>query len=99
MRTERRFLLQNCGNPAYECKGQQHPEGRPREIDPKIPQTSHALTDQATNERDADREPGCTSEEILDSQPDHLTEIAHSGLTAIGLPGSRGHETDGGVQR
>src|SRR5215510_4221718 len=94
-----RYALPDEQQPAYERKGQQHPEGRPREIDPKITQPSDALTDQATNECDADREPGCTGEEILYSQPDHLTEIAHGGLTAIGLPGSRGGETDGRIQR
>ena len=55
----RRHALPDEQQPTYEREGQQHPEGRPSEIDPKITQTSDALTDQATNERDADREPGC----------------------------------------
>src|SRR5262245_26798241 len=95
----RRHALPDEQQPTYERKGQQRPEGRPSEIDPKITQTADALTDQATNERDADCEPGCAGKEILYSQLDHLTQIAQSDLTVIGLPGGSGGETDSCIQR
>ena len=78
---------------------QQQPEANAGEVNPEVAEAAGACpseaADQGERDCDADRRGG----EVLNGQPGHLNQVAHRGLTRIGLPIGVRREAHRGVPR
>ena len=84
---------------SHHRQRQQHPKDRAHQVNPEVAEGGSAIARHATNEGDSDRQAGCACKKVLHREAHDLAEVAHGGFAAIGLPGSCGSETDGGVHR
>ena len=71
---------------------QQDVEGGARQIDPEIADDAAFAPEEAADHRGPDGDAGRRRHEVLRRQPDHLAEIRHRRLAAIGLPVGVGDE-------
>ena len=90
--------LRNQEQSTDKRKWQQHPKTAADKIDPEIAKRLHLATRDAADERDGQHNPSGRRDEIVISEPRHLSEIAHGGLAGVGLPVSVGGKGSRGVE-
>ena len=74
-------------------------ERRARQIDPEIADGLGSAARDAPDDRDHDRRRDRRIEEVVRGEAEHLRQMAHRRLAAIGLPVGVGDEADGRVER
>ena len=94
----RRHPLPDQQKDADERDREEDPQDGADEVHPEVPDARRFRPDETPQEGDADGEARRAGEKVLRREPDHLAEIAHRGLAAVGLPGRRGREADRRVE-
>jgi hypothetical protein len=67
----------------HEREGEQDVEDRTAQVHPEVPQPVGRAAGEAADEGDDDRDPHSSRDEVLDCQPQHLSDVLEGVLTSV----------------